>query len=520
MIAFRYRLPALTLPVLVALACAGPGARPSGCTPGGELAVDSPGIPVATARTEDGGDRPPSRPAEAHADDALEYVFCASRVPGLAAAIAVDGELVWEGYLGLADLDGQIPVTATTVFRIGSVSKALTAVALARLTEAGAIDLDADVRRYVPDFPSKRGVVTPRLLAGHLGGIRSYERGDYGAPLRIDRRRFSTTSEALEIFEGDTLLAAPGERYAYSVYGYTLLSAAMEGAAGEPFLDVLDGWLVRPLGLRHTGADSTGVPGRAVPYERTRRGGASVADSLDLSYKWAGGGLRSTVRDLVAVGSALLDPGFLSAEGLELLTTSQRTSDGEATRVSLGWRLGTDSRGRAFIHHAGSIAGGRAVILVYPDQELSVAITSNQALVPLMIESTAQVLAEPFLLRREGEAFVRDDLAGEYSLRWTVGDRPHEGGLEFAGEEGQGRITLPPALGDWASGLGTSVGEEGRVLPALTSGDRVFLPVVTPAGAFFLDLIRTPGGGLAGEAAGQYLRVGGAVEASPGPSSE
>lgn len=456
----------------------------------------------------------PHSASKAHASAALAALHSASGVPGLAAAVSVEGEIVWEEYAGLRDLDSDSPVSPDTRFRIGSVSKAVTAVALARLWQADTIDLDADVRRYVPTFPDKGALITPRLLAGHLAGIRNYEKKDFTDSEHIDRRHFATTEGALAIFADDPLVAPPGQRYHYSVFGYTLLSAAMEGASGETFLALLHRTVLDPLGLRNTGADSSGGSGRATPYERTPEGGATVAAPLDFSYKWAGGGLSSTVRDLTRLGSALLDPEFLSPESLEMLATSQVTLDGRPTEVGLGWRLGSDSRGRRFLHHAGTITGGRAVILVYRDQGVSVAITSNQALAPLLVESTAQVLAEPFLLQREGRRSSRARPAGTYTYTWTARGEEHTGNLRYGPESGEDRIDLHPDLARWAAGLGCPMeGSPGSPLPMLLTGNSAFIPVITPAGAFAIDVTMQSDGGLAGMVTGQFARVAGPFRA-------
>ncbi|MEN8374818.1 MAG: serine hydrolase domain-containing protein [Gemmatimonadota bacterium] len=450
----------------------------------------------------------------AHASATLAAVYASSGVPGIAAAVSVDGEVVWEEYLGLSDVEAAIPVTPETRFRIGSVSKAVTTVALSRLWQEGRIDLDADVRRYVPEFPGKDAVITPRLLAGHLGGIRNYEQKDFADSSHIDRRHFAETADALAIFADDPLVATPGHGYHYSVFGYTLLSAAMEGAARKRFLSLLDDLVIEPLDLGHTGADSAGIPGRAVAYERSSEDGLSVAEPLDFSYKWAGGGLHSSVRDLARLGSALLEPDFLSPAALALLTTTQTTSSGESTEVGLGWRLGTDSRDRLFIHHAGNISGGRAVVLLYPAQGVSVAITSNQALAPLMIESTAQVLAEAFLLGREGRRFTRMRPVASFEYTWMARGTEHAGSLRYCTDQADDRIDLHPELGQWAARLGSPLPEGGApVLPMLQAGNTAFIPVITPAGAFAIDVVLGADDSLSGAVSGQYVRVAGPFQA-------
>ena len=133
------------------------------------------------------------------------------RAPGLSLTVAAGGKIVWSVSCGYADLGSRRPVTAHTRFRIGSVSKTLTATALAAYAESGRVDLDASVDRYV-DFPSHGGAITLRRLAGHLAGIRNYE----SQAEAVNRRHFASVTATLALFAGDPLVAEPGTRFSYS----------------------------------------------------------------------------------------------------------------------------------------------------------------------------------------------------------------------------------------------------------------------------------------------------------------
>jgi len=146
----------------------------------------------------------------------------ARHIPGVSVAVGVGGRVVWSEGFGFADLEHRVPVTPATRFRIGSISKSLTAAALGQLYERGRLDLDAPVQRYVPSFPTKRWPITVRQLAGHIAGVRHY-RGDEV----LLNRRFATVSAGLDIFDDDTLLFEPGTRYSYPSYGWNLLSAVV-----------------------------------------------------------------------------------------------------------------------------------------------------------------------------------------------------------------------------------------------------------------------------------------------------
>lgn len=299
-------------------------------------------------------------------------------LPGLSVAVAVDGEMVWSEGFGYADVENRVAATPLTRFRVASVSKPMTAAAIARLVEEGRLDLDAPVQRYVPGFPRKDPhVVTPRLLAGHLAGIRHYRTAS--ETVDAGRRHYETVAQSLEIFRDDPLEHAPGTRYLYSSYGWNLLAAVVEGASGEPFLPHVRERVFLPLGMRHTVAEHQDsiIEGRARFYDRTADGRLVNAPWVDNSYKWAGGGFLSTAEDVARFGSAHLRPGYLKAASLRLLWTPQRTADGRETGYGVGWSSGRDEAGRRTVSHSGGAVGGSAFLLVYPEQGVVVAMLTN-----------------------------------------------------------------------------------------------------------------------------------------------
>src|SRR5213080_85521 len=323
---------------------------------------------------------PPAYAATVARAHALVCDKLAGRIAGLQVAVGVDGTLVWSEGFGYADLARKAPVTAETQFRIGSVSKPLTAAAVALLYEQGKLDLDAPVQRYVPSFPDKGYPITTRQLAGHLAGIRHYRGDEF-----LLNRHFDTVLEGLAIFQGDSLLFPPGTKFSYSSYGWNLISAVVEGAAGQDFLTYMSRNVLRPLGLTHTAPDRVDslIPNRTRFYERGADSGFVPAPPVDNSYKWAGGGFLSTAEDLVKFGSALLEPGFLKRETLDLLFTSQRTSAGQSTGYGIGWFLRTDSLGHRWAFHGGGSVGGTAAFGLDRDSRVVVAILANLSNAPL-----------------------------------------------------------------------------------------------------------------------------------------
>jgi CubicO group peptidase (beta-lactamase class C family) len=311
---------------------------------------------------------------------ALACQRLAPRIPGVQIAVAIDGTLVWSEGFGYADAARRRPVMRETQFRVGSVAKPLTAAAVALLYEQGKLDLDTPIQRYVPTFPEKGYPITTRQLAGHLAGIRHYRDREF-----FQNRHFATVRDGLAIFQDDSLLFPPGTRFSYSSYGWNLVSAVVEGAAGEDFLSYISAHVFRPLGLAHTAPDRADsvIPDRTQFYDADSTGAYHVAPQVDNSYKWAGGGFVSTAEDLVKFGSALVAPGFLRPETLDLLFTTQRTSAGAETGYGIGWFLRADSLGHRWAFHGGSAVGGTAVFGLDRDARVVVAVLTNLSDAPM-----------------------------------------------------------------------------------------------------------------------------------------
>lgn len=300
--------------------------------------------------------------------------WLAQGIPGLALAVAVEGKIVYSEGFGYADLEERAPVWPTTKFRIGSISKPLTATALMELLEAGKVDLDAPVQKYVPSFPDKGAVITVRMVAGHLGGIRHYQGDEFNI-----QKHYGSVLEGLKIFENDPLVSPPGAKFNYSSYGYNLLSAVIESASGEEFLPYMQGHVFTPMGLVHTTADQNTqiIEQRSRFYELAKDGHAENAPYVDNSYKWAGGGFLSTAEDLVRFGSSLLQPGFLKGDSLRQLFTSQKTQSGEETGYGMGWGIAKTPSGKLIYEHSGGSVGGHCQLILYPETRLVVALVSN-----------------------------------------------------------------------------------------------------------------------------------------------
>ncbi|MDE2803575.1 MAG: serine hydrolase [Gemmatimonadota bacterium] len=318
----------------------------------------------------------------------LDSVMEANSIPGLSVAVGRGSQVIWSEGFGYSDLTHDVRVTPSTKFRIGSVSKPITAAAIGVLVEAGALDLDAPVQTYVPSFPEKQWAVTTRLLAGHLGGIRHYQ-GDEN----FSAVRYPTVLSGLTVFQDDPLINEPSTEFSYSSYAWNLISAVIEGASGEAFLDYMDSVVFDPLEMGQTVAGHTDsiIVDRTRFYILSAAGDVLNAPYVDNSYKWAGGGFLSTPEDLLRFANGHLAPGYLQAETLELLFASQRTRDGTETGYGVGWRSGTNAHGERIVSHGGGSVGGRTMLTMNRDSGIIVAIVANLSSAPMTEELAGRI---------------------------------------------------------------------------------------------------------------------------------
>lgn len=339
------------------------------------------------------------RPASAAAATraAIAGTMRDANVPGVSVAVARRGEVVYAEGFGFADLEQRVPMTPRTKLGIGSVSKALTTALLARLVEAGTLDLDEPIERWLPAFPHAGRGISLRLVAGHLSGLDD----SFNARARNGTVHYDTTEDALREIFREPLLFPPGTRHHYTTGPYTLLAGVAEKATGRPFLELVRRHVLEPLSLDDTVPNDRRaiVPERTAFYVLDAATGRSVnAPWFDPSYKWAGAGYLSTATDLARFGAALLRPGFLGDRTRGELFRPLRTSAGEETGYALGWQVTTDASGRRILRQPGGGEGVAGILVLHPEDDLVVAILSNQTGAPVG-GRTAEAIAEAFLER-------------------------------------------------------------------------------------------------------------------------
>ncbi len=293
------------------------------------------------------------------------------------------GITVFREASGFANAEDSLHASPDMAFGIASVTKGFTGAALLKLVESGRLDLDADMQRYVPEFPRHPSgrAVTIRMLAHHLGALRHWgaERNE-----QVYARHFDDVHEILALFRDDAWEPGlePLSQYSYSSYGYNALGMAIQRAAGMPFQQYLSEAVLRPLSLTSVQVDRPGLGGTHRParyswYDLVEFHDLTDAPQRvpdwDYSHNMAGGGLVSNVDDLLTFGRAMREPGFLSTASLAQLW-SRPTMEGVESRMSFGWFPKTDP---ARLSSSGSNAGVQSALTVWRDADVVVAVLAN-----------------------------------------------------------------------------------------------------------------------------------------------
>jgi CubicO group peptidase (beta-lactamase class C family) len=299
-------------------------------------------------------------------------------VPGLAVAVARNGIVDWDKAYGRADLETGASATSRTLFRIGSITKAITAVAILQLADRGKIDLDASVDQYVPAFPRKRFPVTLAGLLSGTSGIRGYAGDEYRS-----NHHYASLAASLEMFRDDSLAYEPGTSYLETPFGFTLLGLSLQAVTGVSYEEYLSRSVFAPAHMIDTKVDVPAqmVRRRAHMYTRDSSGTVHQADAIDPSYKVPAGGLLSTARDVAHFGAALIGGALLSPRSYGRMSRPVHLQNGSDLPLGMGVALG-NAGGRLLgsadaIWATGLQQGGTAVLLMYPHDRIVVAVLMN-----------------------------------------------------------------------------------------------------------------------------------------------
>ncbi len=376
------------------------------------------------------GGEPHASAADAEAQGKVSFAAQADAIvagayapdePGAVLLVMKDGEgLVRKAY-GMADLELGVALEPDMVFRIGSMTKQFTAVAVLMLVEHGRLGLSDPITRFLPDYPTRGRTITVEHLLTHTSGVPSFTGLPAWRPLA---RQDMTPGELIHVFKDEPLEFEPGTRWKYSNSGYVLLGAIIEKVSGLTYEAFLQSNVFDPLGLKHTyyGSTSRVIPRRVPGYGAGPDGTFVNAEYISMTQPYAAGGLLSNVDDLASWNQALLGGRLVKRETLERAWMAHELPDGSSTGYGYGWSIG-QREGRQVVHHDGDIDGFAAEGILFPEEGLFVTILTNSEVDerrpgPLASRIAALALGTPQAEPRaiSIDPALLDQYAGEYEL--------------------------------------------------------------------------------------------------------
>ena len=296
------------------------------------------------------------------------------KVPGMAISISKKGDMLYSEGFGYTNIETLAKVNAyKTQFRIASISKSLTAFAMAILADKEKLDFNESIYTYLPNYPKKKYDFTVKQVGGHIAGIRHYK----GSEFILNKKM--TITEGLGIFKDDPLLFKPGTDYKYSTYGWNLLSEVVQKVAGKPFADYMEEVVFTPLKMNNTVLETSDkqLPFKTDFYRKTNQGKIVLGREVNNEFKAAGGGFLSTAEDLIKFGNEIINSKLITKETVAELVTSQKTSDGKKTNYGIGFRTDISRNDTPRYSHSGGGIGATALLLMYPKEEIVIVILTN-----------------------------------------------------------------------------------------------------------------------------------------------
>lgn len=282
--------------------------------------------------------------------------------------VSAAGQQLYARGLGASDWELGSPNTVNTSFRVGSITKSFTAVAILQLVEAGVLALDDTIGEHLPEYPAVGAGITLHQLLSHTAGLPNYTSD---AELMARRDQPITPAELLATFWAKPLEFEPGTQFRYSNSGYAVLGAVIERVAGLTYAQYMQRAVFAPAGLKRTTVgDAEGLADRALGYVADAHGRFVPAFPADMSVPFAAGAIRSTALDLARWHSVLGTDLLLSAESRELLTTPGLAN------YAYGWVI-SEQDGLEVVRHNGGIDGFLSDLVRVPELDLAVVVLFN-----------------------------------------------------------------------------------------------------------------------------------------------
>jgi CubicO group peptidase (beta-lactamase class C family) len=331
--------------------------------------------------------------------------------PGATVLVSRKGQVIYQKGFGMADMELKVPMRPEMVFRIGSISKQFTAVAILQLMEKGKLSLQDDIKKFIPDYPTHGYTITVEHLLTHTSGIKSYTSlSSFDSIMNMHMKPL----EMIAYFKNQPMDFAPGTQWNYNNSGYFILGYIIEKVSGLTYEEYVKENLFKPAGMTNSayGNDTRIIANRAKGYQQGKDGYEN-ARPLSMTLPYAAGSLVSTVEDLWKWNQAVHAYKLVSKESLQKAFTDYKLTNGKPTKYGYGWGF-NEVQGAATIEHSGGINGFVTDGLYIPSQDIFIAIFANCDCRSLDMEApqlAALTMGKPYIQK---EIAIDETTAKEY----------------------------------------------------------------------------------------------------------
>ncbi len=294
---------------------------------------------------------------------------------GATAIVTKAGEPIYLGAVGTANIELDVDMKAEHVFRLGSITKQFTSVAIMMLEEEGKLNTDDPFTKYIPEYPIGDRKVTIAQLLNHTSGIRSYT----GMPgfMQNNTREYYEVDSLIDVFDEEPFDFEPGTQWSYNNSGYILLGAIIERVSGKTYAQFIQERIFKPLGMNDSYYDdSEQVIRKRIPGYSPSAVGTVNANYLDMSIPYAAGSLLSNVEDLAKWNKAVFDEKLISKTSMDKIFKPTILADGSEQPYGFGWGVGK-FQGSKIYQHGGGIFGFLTQGIYAPEEDVYVAVLSN-----------------------------------------------------------------------------------------------------------------------------------------------
>ncbi len=312
--------------------------------------------------------------------------------PGAVALVVKDGKTIYRKAFGMANIELGVKMTPEHTFRIGSITKQFTAVAILKLAEEGKLKLDDNISKYIKDYPTHGHKITIKHLLNHTSGIKNYT--SLATRNKAFKHKGFTPKEMINFFKDQPMDFSPGEQYRYNNSGYFLLGYIIEQVSGQSYESYINNNIFQPLNMHDSFYNSATkiIKNRTAGYEFNEESAVINADYISMTQPYAAGALRSSVDDLYTWNQAVMNDKIISKKSRDLAHKRGKLNDGTELNYGYGWFIG-NIQGESMIFHDGGIDGFFSESRFLPNENVFVALLVNCGGCKLPYDTTYRIAA-------------------------------------------------------------------------------------------------------------------------------